>query len=297
VPLCQTTSTPTTRRHCFRRRIKRERQSELLLPMNAKSLLVLLIGLATLPAAMGQSPQSIREPTPSPPRCPVRDRPALWLTITVPAPSEARRLGISGQVFMVVSVDENGAATSAVVSAWNDPMFIEPALTAAKLARYAPEIRNCVPVPSVYSGLLSIPVPRQRERVDAIRYFPGVWQCGISGRETWRAIRNGVERVVESTTEEYVAGHWRRVNNPPEDFVRGDDAGWTFRRAGVVVAKAHPWIDERWTFLTGENPQPGVLQYQVSTERTYYRITASPGLRQTDRCERDSATRGARRPS
>jgi hypothetical protein len=263
--------------------------------MNARSLLILLVGLATLAVALGQWPLGVRNTAALPrSRCPVPDRPALWLTITVPPPPEARRLGLSGQVFMVVSVDENGAETGAAVSAWNDSMFIEPALSAAKLARYAPEIRNCVPVASVYTGLLSIPVPAQHEHADVIHYFPGVWQCSL-GRETWRAIRNGVERVVESDSEEYIDGRWKRIGNPPEDFVRGDDAGWTLRRDGVVVAKAHPWIDERWTFLTGENPHPGVLQYQVSGERSFDRMTASPGKRGTERCVRDSPNSRARR--
>jgi Gram-negative bacterial TonB protein C-terminal len=264
--------------------------------MNVRSLCIGLICLAALLIGMGQLPLGVRNTAALPrSRCPVPDRPALWLTITVPPPPEARRLGLSGQVFMVVSVDENGGATGAAASAWNDPMFIEPALSAARGARYAPEIRNCVPVASVYTGLVSIPVPAQHERADVIHYFPGAWQCSFSGRETWRAIRNGVERVVESDSEEYVDGRWKRIGNPPEDFVRGDDAGWTLRRGGVVVAKAHPWIDERWTFLTGENPQTGFLEYKLSGERSFDRMTASPGKRGTERCVRDSATRGARR--
>ncbi len=194
--------------------------------------------------------------------------------IVIAAPPEARRLGLAGEVFVAVSVDANGFASNVVVSAWSDPMFIEPALIATKRAQYRPGYSECRPMASTYTATLKIAVQPRRERVDVIGFFPGAWRCGAA-RETWSRTFGGVVRDAAQVREE---------------FIRDPDGSWILKRGGLRVARARPWIDERWVFALGESPpQPGVVEYKVIRPDLFERLTASPGEMKTEYCVHDSA--------
>jgi TonB-like protein len=194
--------------------------------------------------------------------------------IVIAAPPEAARLGLAGEVFVAVSVDANGSASNVVVSAWSDPMFIEPALIATKRAQYRPAYSECRPMSSTYTATLKITVPPKRERVDVIGFFPGSWRCGAA-QENWSRTFRGVVRDAAQVHEE---------------FIRDPDGSWILKRGGLRVARARPWIDERWVFALGESPpQPGVVEYNVIRPDLFERLTASPGEAKTEYCVRHSA--------
>jgi TonB family protein len=210
----------------------------------------------------------------SPPPCvrpSINAQPTSPIAVTPPA--EALRLGLSGEVFLAVSVDADGAVSDAIVSSWSDPMFIEPALAAARRAHYTPGVIACRPTLSTYTARLEITVPTKRERVDVTSFFPGSWRCGAA-HESWIPIFRGVQRNA----------------NVREEFVRDSDGSWILKRAGLRVARARPWLDEHWSFAFGEAPpQPGIVQYRVTGHDSFERITASPSDMKTEFCDRQSA--------
>ncbi len=193
--------------------------------------------------------------------------------IVVPPPPEALRLGLSGDVYVVVSVGPNGAVVDAVASTWSDPLFIEAAVDTARRAQYSPARSNCRPVPGTYAATFAIRVPPKPERVDVRTFFPGTWRCSF-GREAWTTTFGGVARDAGAVHEE---------------FIRDADGAWIYRRHGLRAARARPWIDAHWAFVFGESPpQPEFIEYTVTGRDAFERLTLSPGETGMDRCVRST---------
>ena len=71
-------------------------------------------------------------------------------TATVETPAAADRLGIYGVVNVAVDIDATGRPISAKIASSPSPILNDAALAAAMKSSFAPEVRNCKPIPGTY---------------------------------------------------------------------------------------------------------------------------------------------------
>lgn len=153
---------------------------------------------------------------------------------------EQTRYGIGGSVRVAVAVAADGQVVAADATPSSIRLFVAPALKVARATRFAPEVRNCVPVAGRFFFDVDYDLPNEipPQRVDPVAFLPGAWRCAApdAGARTLIFVRSG-KGLVESdgastmTLEPDRYRIWR---------LRGDGfSGWAF-----------PWVDETWALST-----------------------------------------------
>ncbi len=114
-------------------------------------------GVAPAPPVEGSSPPT-SEPTASPtapPACAQPNVPAATLDPVAPeTPAIAAQQGISGDVTVVVSLDERSRVTGARVVSSPSALLNDAALRAARASTFRTEIRACRPIAADYAFIV-----------------------------------------------------------------------------------------------------------------------------------------------
>jgi len=114
------------------------------------------------------------------PSCVNPNVPAHVILGAVPSvPPEARAQGLSGNVDVQVSLNEQSLITELKVISSASSYFMNTALAAARASKFAAEIKNCVPVASTYDFVVTLnPVHSVPPQIST--YFIGTWNCTFS---------------------------------------------------------------------------------------------------------------------
>ncbi len=211
----------------------------------------------------------------APPACAQPKAPARVLQAAQPVVlPEQTHYGIGGSVRVAVSVDAGGAVRAADATSSSIPLFVAPALTVARATRFAPEVRNCVPVAGRFLFDVDYDLPNQipPQRVDPVAYLPGAWRCTApdAGARTLIFVRSG-KGLIESD------GATTMLLEPDRYRIwrlRGDAySGWAF-----------PWVDETWALST-HLAKDSAARLQRIDDATFALATAA----QAERCTRVAA--------
>ena len=104
----------------------------------------------------------------------------IVVAATPVTPPEARTLGLSGDVVVQVSLNEQSQITEARVIRSASGYFNNPALAATRSSKFAAEIKNCVPVAGTYAFIVRF-VVRPLSPPEISAYFIGTWHCMFAG--------------------------------------------------------------------------------------------------------------------
>jgi protein TonB len=106
---------------------------------------------STAPPATPAPAQPTPKPTPTPASCARPNVPAQTVRAVEPdTPPMAQQQGVSGQVQVVVSLDEASHILSATVRSSPSALLNQAALSAAKGSTFQTEVRDCKPIAASY---------------------------------------------------------------------------------------------------------------------------------------------------
>jgi TonB family protein len=195
-------------------------------------------------------------------------------------PRQVVHFGVGGRVVVLVSLAADGHVLGTRVAGASSRFLESTALAAARASRFAPAVRNCVPVGGPYTFVVDYSPPAQlpEPHADPLTYFPGAWHCttasGTARTLTFAPKASGLTETDGSST----------TSLTPDQYHI-----WRIRRNGRVIGWAFPWIDDTWTW-SAAGSDADVVRYEADDEATFTMTTTAGTIlvttAQTDKCTR-----------
>jgi TonB family protein len=164
------------------------------------------------------------QPAPDGTPCSVPDRPpGLVHGVAAVTPPIAIAQHISGEVVVVVTLDENSNVVAAAIAKSPSALLNTAALLAARSSTFQVPVRNCKPMPGKFRFLVEF-TDRTTEKPPAMAaFYTGTWSC-----------RNDAGRVEVRTYEVSGGVLMSSVSDHPHNGDIGPDDE-TFSRVGSVI--------------------------------------------------------------
>jgi TonB family protein len=194
-------------------------------------------------------------------------------------PRQVVHFGVGGRVVVLVSLAADGHIAGARAVAASSRFLESTALAAARASRFAPAVRNCVPVRGAYTFVVDYSPPAQlpEQHADPLTYFPGAWHCttasGTARTLTFAPKAPGLTETDGSAT----------TSLTPDQYHI-----WRIRRNGRIIAWAFPWVDDIWTW-SASGTDTDLVRYETDDDTTFTMTTTAGILAttaQTEKCTR-----------